>query len=372
MTSTPVSTPTPLPGSPLKIRSLNQLSPYHLTKPRFWLIIAILTIILAIVATGALLTGSESISLAQALRDPTSVDRVILLQIRFPRILTGIITGAALSVCGAALQAMLRNPLADPYVFGVSGGAALGGTLITSLLAAVTAATGMTAMTLSLGASFAGALAAAWLTARLAMTAGRVQVYQALLAGVVVNSFAAAAVTILKLMVSAEKAQQILMWMMGTLAVESIPFPSLAICLAVSAIASLLLIGGARKFNLLLLGHDQSFSTGLDSDKFARRVIVTTAAAVGAATAVTGLIGFVGLVVPHWAKALVGQDHRMAMPAAAIMGGILLTVCDLAGRLLFSLLGTELPVGAFTALIGGPAFIHIIHKAGLQESGAVK
>ena len=304
---------------------------------------------LAAVMVLALGVGSSGVDLTEAWHaDP------LLLAIRLPRVLLAALAGAALAAAGVALQAILRNPLADPYVIGVSGGAALGGVL--ALICQVEAP-----LALPLWA-FAGAVGSTVLLTGMAQWSGRSDPLTLLLCGTIFNAFAAALVTLCKTLVSATKAQEILFWLMGSLGHEA-PSTLLALALYVG-IGAVLLWLGAGALNLLALGDEEAASQGLPVQRARLLIFLAAALLVGAVVSVAGMIGFVGLVVPHVLRLLLGADHRRLLPASLFAGAAFLVVADALARLSFLYLGSEIPVGVITALTGGPFFLALLLRRG--------
>ncbi|MBI4705567.1 MAG: iron ABC transporter permease [Deltaproteobacteria bacterium] len=315
--------------------------------------------LLAAAATGAVLLGSEPTSLGAALAGP-GLDRTIIAHVRLPRVALAALSGGGLGMVGAALQALLRNPLAEPYVLGVSGGAALGATV------AITAGLGMATAVGALlvpAAALVGGLGATVLVYAIARAGpGGTAGTTILLAGVMVNSVSAALVTFAKTLVAPAQAQQLLRWLVG--------FVELPTGLALGAVAAYVLAGcawlgrDAGRMNLLALGDEAARTLGVDVPALERRVLLGASCVVGAIVSLTGLIGFVGLVVPHAVRRLFGPDHRRLLPVSFLAGAALLVLCDLGARLAFVPLGTEPPVGAVTALLGAPAFLVILRRGG--------
>lgn len=305
--------------------------------------------------------GSTSIDLLRALdgTGPPSVDRIILLHDRLPRTLLAVIVGAALAAVGTAFQALVRNPLADPFVLGTSGGAALGATIaLVGGIGAIHVAGLVLPGTPLL--AFGGAAASLALVHALSQWRGRLLTVDMLLIGVVFNFFASAVIMFLKTVVAAQKAQEMLLWLMGSLSVEGLAWRDIAASgvLVGGGLVALLLLSPA--LNVVSLGDEGAAHLGIDLDRARRRVFVASSLMVGAAVSVSGLIGFVGLVVPHALRLVLGPDHRLLMPASALAGATLLVLCDLGARLLFPVLTTEAPVGVLTAFIGGPAFVALL------------
>jgi iron complex transport system permease protein len=282
----------------------------------------------------------------------------IVVGYRLPRVLLGAVAGAGLASVGAALQTVLRNPLAEPYILGVSGGAALGATLA---LVGGAAGIGLLAAAGVPVAAFAGAVAATaivWVLVR----SGRGGGAAVLLAGVVVNSITLAFVTVFQALADPSRVQSLLWWLMGVLDVPSwsqLGFVALYVAGGIAVLAV-----DAARMNLLALGDEQAASLGVDVRALERRTFFACAAVVGAVVSATGSIGFVGLVVPQGMRRLGGPDLRRLLPASALAGGATLVACDLVVRVLASHVHTEIPVGAITALIGGPVFLVLLQRRG--------
>lgn len=307
------------------------------------------------VLAGVLL-GSEPISVSRALADAESFDRAAIL-LRLPRVLLGAMAGAGLSVVGVALQASLRNPLAEPYVLGVSGGAALGATI--AIVLGLAASTWLGASLLPIFALLGG-LAAVVFVHGLAREKGHSSSATLLLVGVVVNAFASALITFMKSTVSAEKSQALLFWLVGFL---DAPRPATLVFVAIyTLLGTVLILRDAPRLNLLALGDETAGSLGVDVRGLSHRTLFASSLVVGAVVSVTGLIGFVGLVVPHALRRIVGPDARVLVPTSFFAGAAFLVGCDLASRLAFHKLGTIPPVGAVTALVGGPVLVWLLRR----------
>jgi iron complex transport system permease protein len=290
----------------------------------------------------ALGVGTSSLNLLAFLQPDE-----IVLRLRLPRVILAALTGAGLAASGVTFQALLRNPLADPYIVGVSGGAALGG--IVALLFGVTSH-----IVLPLFA-FMGAGGSAFLIFSLARWSGRSDALSLLLMGVIFNAFAGAVVTFVKTIVSATKAQEILFWLMGVIGVESSStLIGLSIYLCIGAIILLLM---SNALNLLVLGEEKAQTLGLDTDKVRLSCFLAASLMVGAVVAFSGMVGFVGLVVPHILRRIFGADHRWLIPASLVGGATFMVVADALARLTFYCFGTEIPVGVITAFTGGPFFL---------------
>lgn len=308
---------------------------------------------LALVVLLSVSFGSGSATLADLFASGAP-GRAILLGYRLPRVLLGAVAGAGLAAVGASFQCVLRNPLAEPYVLGVSGGAALGATI--ALAAGLAGATllGAAGVPLAAFAGGLGATAVVWGLVR----AGRGGGASILLAGVVVNAIAGAWIAVIESLSPPGRVQSVVWWLMGSLDVPSwgqLGFVSLY----VAAGLAVLLLDAAR-MNVLSLGDEPAAALGLDVPALERRVVLAGAAVVGAIVSVTGLIGFVGLVVPNALRRRVGPDLRVLMPASALAGAATLVACDLLVRLAARVVHGELPVGALTALAGGPVFLALL------------
>lgn len=305
-------------------------------------------------AAAALIVGSETIDLGLALGSPGSQQHIILWDHRMPRVLQGLATGAALAACGAALQGLLRNPLADPFILGVSGGAALGSAMV--------GLTGLAAVVAEPVGGFIGALVALAVVTSVASRGGRTSPLHMLLVGVVFNAFAGSLLMVLQAVADAAAVQRVLLRLMGTLSVD----PSRPLLLPALVTASLVGVVGltvkSRSLDLLALGDETARSLGVEPERLRRVLFVIISIAVGAVVAATGLIGFVGLIVPHAIRLAFGPDHRLLIPASALGGAALVVGADAVVRLLSGPLGTELPVGVLTTALGGPLFLWLLHR----------
>jgi iron complex transport system permease protein len=319
---------------------------------------------LAASCAAALLLGPQPISLASALAG-VEPDAAILFGLRMPRVLLGALVGAGLATAGVALQALLRNPLAEPFVLGVSGGAALGGTAALAASALIGPATMLGALassgtSVALGASV-GAAASTALVFALGRIGGKLVPEAALLVGVVFNAFAAGVITVVKVMVPPEDAARLLYWLMGAIGYAD-PGTLLAGAILLG-LAVTVLVALSAQLNLLSLGDDEAASLGVEVGRSRGAVFLAASLATGAAVALAGLVGFVGLIVPHLLRRLFGPDHRVLLPASALFGAAFLVLADAAARLAFLPLGSEPPVGALTALLGGPLFLWLLRRS---------
>jgi iron complex transport system permease protein len=284
--------------------------------------------------------------------DATS--RLILFDVRLARVLLAGCVGAALSVAGCAYQAVLRNPLADPYILGISGGAALGAVIFI-------AAAPATILGLSAGrpmAAFAGALITLVILFGLARFQGRTETTALLLTGVVLNAFDSA---IIQFFVSAgdpARFQGTLSYLMG--AMVSPAWSSLITVAALCGIGIALLGAHSHTLNLLALGDEEAAQLGVGVERATWTIVIAASLITAAAVAFTGIVGFVGLIVPHAMRRIFGADHRVLVPASAIGGAAVLMLADSVARTLLS--PTELPVGVVTAIVGGPFFLVLLMR----------
>jgi iron complex transport system permease protein len=303
------------------------------------------------------LVGSTSISLRRAL-DPSlpfadNVDAQIFFVARLPRTLAGALVGGALAAAGVVFQGLLRNPLATPFTLGVSAGAALGAMLALTFNWTF----GWAGVAGAPLASFAGSLAAVGIVYALAMAKHRgLSTNVLLLAGVTLNSFFSALILFIQYFADVAETFRMLRWLMGDLDVSSYRPLMTATPLLVVALAVFAWL--ARPLNLLSLGPDAAETHGLDVVRAQRAAFFSASLATGAAVSVGGPIGFVGIVIPHLVRLLVGADHRVVLPSAILFGAAFLVGCDLVARTAMAPL--DLPVGVITAFIGGPFFLWLL------------
>jgi iron complex transport system permease protein len=318
-------------------------------------LLAIVTCVLAPVV------GTTRISLARVF-DPSipfdqNVDAQIFFIARLPRVLTGALVGSALAAAGVVFQAMLRNPLATPFTLGVSAGASLGAMLV--IIFGGSFALGPLS-TVPL-ASFVGAAAATYLVYWLATREGHVMSTSVLLlAGVTLNSFLSAIIVFIQYLADFAQLYRAARWIMGDLDIGS--FGTLTASLPFVLIAFVLFALLPSTLNLLSLGKDAAAARGVDVPRAQRIAFFSASLATAAGVSLAGPIGFVGIVVPHLVRLLVGVDHRIVLPASALFGAAFLVACDLAARTLLA--PVEIPVGIVTAMIGGPFFLWLLVRKG--------
>lgn len=296
--------------------------------------------------------GYEHITPELLRRD--AIARAVFFRVRLPRVILAAITGGSLAVVGAALQAHFRNPLADPFTLGVSGGGALGASLAIAL--------GWGARTFGVPvlfvASFAGAMAAVLIVYRIARSGVIVLPGALLLAGVIVNMIAASGVLVLVYITESNRALEILRWTTGSL--DAVGFDivwRMAVALTPAWIA---LFAFSRDLHLLAMDEETAAALGVNVRRTERMVYFLSSVIVGVTVAVGGTIAFVGLIVPHAARLLFGQDLRIVLPSSFLSGAAFLIIADAIARV--AIPSTELPVGAVTALIGGPFFLWLLTR----------
>ncbi len=339
-------------------------SPFS-TRPLF----IALGLLLVLVLWLSLALGPVSLPLGDTLRAalrllglPLTADaslqqaELILSQIRMPRTLLGLAVGMVLALCGVAMQGLFRNPLADPGLVGVSSGAALGAAVAIVGGAAFGGLPEAFAPYLLSACAFVGGLLVTALVYRLGRRDGQTNVATMLLAGIALTALAGAAIGLFTYLADDATLRTLTFWNLGSLNGASYArlWPLLLATLAVA----LWLPRRARALNALLLGESEARHLGFDVERLKRELVFCTALGVGAAVAAAGLIGFIGLVVPHLMRLLVGPDHRLLLPASALAGASLLLLADLVARL--ALAPAELPIGIVTALIGAPFFLYLL------------
>ena len=283
-----------------------------------------------------------------------AVHRSILLELRLPRAVLGLLVGGGLALAGSVFQALLRNPLAEPFILGISGGAAAGAVLVLALgLAAVGSG-------LLPAAAFAGALVAILLVFRVASAAGRaLDVRVLLLAGVVVGSFFSAVIALTLSLSEARAVRSAILWMMGSLAGAT--WGSVGVVAAYTLPSALLLMGLARALNLMAVGEETATYLGTDVEKVKRVAYGVASLVTAAGVSVAGIIGFVGLIVPHGIRLLIGSDQRFLLPLSFLAGAAFLALADLAARMVLAPI--EIPIGVVTAFLGVPLFLVLLRRS---------
>jgi iron complex transport system permease protein len=342
-----------------------------------WVLLGLMALLLAVVVL-ALGSGAVAIAPGQTLAilgaqvgialpwEFTAQQQAVLLTIRAPRILLGVLVGAGLAAAGAALQGLFRNPLADPGLIGVSSGAALAAVAVIVLglppLALAGGGLGLYALPL---AAFGGGLLATLLVAWLAQQGGHAQLGTLLLAGIAINALAGAGTGLLTYLADDEQLRTLTFWSLGSLGGTT--WREVAAIAPPIGFALALIAWRARVLNALLLGDREAGHLGFAVERTKRILIVAAALAVGSAVAVAGIIGFVGLVVPHLLRLAQGPDHRFLLPGSALLGAALLVCADLLARTV--VVPSELPIGIVTALLGGPFFFWLLWRQRRQQGG---
>jgi len=326
----------------------------HLTRRRLAATLAVLGLGLALSVVGATLVGPAPASLARALAPGGAAgpDGIIIFRTRLPRVLLGAVVGASLATAGTALQGVLRNPLACPHVLGISGGAALAGVL--AILAGASVAS-LAIPAAAFGGAL-GALALVWFGAR---AGGRTTPHAILLVGVVFNTFAAAMIMLVEALATYTQVRGVLFWIMGSLSTQSYGLVAAVAALALAGLGWL--VRHAHDVNLLGVGDEDAYELGVDVEAVRRAVFVAASILVAAAVSVSGMIGFVGLIVPHLLRLLLGPDHRLLLPASFVGGATFLVWCDALART--ALGAAEVPVGVVTALAGAPFFLVLLRRS---------
>jgi iron complex transport system permease protein len=317
--------------------------------------------LLPVVALLSLTVGTVSISWVEALRavvgssSATQID-TILFDIRLPRILLAIFVGAVLASTGAVMQGLFRNPLADPSLIGVSSGASVGASLMIVIAGGFIQGGALVGLSLVSIGAFVGGFTATLLVYRLATSGMGTSVTTMLLAGIAIGALAGALNSLLSYFSDNDMLRQISLWQMGNLSGAS------WLKVSIMGVVAILLMGlfprDSRALNALLLGESEARHLGINVQRVKRRLIVLTALGVGVSVAVAGLVGFVGLIMPHIIRLMIGPDHRWLIPASGLAGAILLVVADSLARVV--VIPAELPTGILTAILGAPFFVALL------------
>jgi iron complex transport system permease protein len=332
---------------------------------RFFSAIAVLAVLLAGVILMAALLGSERLPFSETLCAMFSAlwgggscgltpqQSSILFDIRLPRVFLGVAVGAALAVSGASYQSLLRNPLAEPYLLGVSNGAAIGTMFALVFFLNFT----LSRPLLAFGGAMASTFAVYWI-ARGGRRGAGMSVERLALAGVIVTTFLSSGIVLVTSLLDATKLRTFTFWLLGDLSAAS--RDSLIVTLPTVIAGTIILATLARALNLLQIGERDAFDFGVEVQRTRLLVFIVAGALVGTSVAASGSVGYVGLVVPHLVRLSLGSDNRLVIPASAFAGAIFVTLADTAART--AIAPRELPVGAITALIGAPLFIYLLKK----------
>ncbi|ONH35554.1 ABC transporter permease [Protofrankia sp. BMG5.30] len=286
------------------------------------------------------------------------IDDQIIWQVRTPRVLLAFVVGAGLAVTGAVLQAVVGNPLADPYVLGVSSGASIAAVAVLTLGGVAT--TGLLPTIGVSGAAFAGAVATLVLVIALGRRQGRLDPHRLLLAGVAIGYLLQAGTSFLQLRVGSNQLAAVLFWLLGT--VSGADWQKLRLPTVIVLAATVWLLAQARQLNALVLGDEAAASLGVSVSRLRAQLLAVCAALTAAVISVAGGVTFVGLVAPHCVRLLIGSDHRRLLPVAALLGGVFLVLADLVGRVVARPM--EVPLSIVTAVAGVPFFLLLLRRSG--------
>jgi cobalamin transport system permease protein len=336
-----------------------------LDRRKMILVNGVLLALLALSIVGCALLGPVRLDLTHALQNifSSNPDSEILFRARLPRVLLGVAIGGGMASCGVVLQALLGNPLACPQMLGVSGGASLGGIVgliffpnwLLPLAGGLLGEISWVPL-----AAFLGALLSMIFVYRFSLFHGRLHPYHLLLSGVIFNAFIAAVIMFLNSIVDFYQAQGLLFWLMGSLSTRA--YLTVAFIWAYIILGFLWLWSNGLSLNLITLGEEAAMQLGVETGALQRQVFVASSLMIGAMVSVSGMIGFVGLMVPHVMRLIVGSDHRLLLPASFLAGGIFLCWADTLARILLA--PAELPVGIITAFFGGPFFLFLLYREG--------
>jgi iron complex transport system permease protein len=330
-----------------------------LTSRKLAIRVVICLAVLVVVMCLCAFVGTQEISLKRVFAGPgkvpgENIDYEIFVGVRLPRVILAALVGAALACSGVILQAILRNPLADPYILGISSGAGLG--VIIAVISGVT-------WSLWAGSpiavfAFAGALGTVWLVWCIGHFTGKSQVTNLLLAGVVINAFFSAVIMFLTSIAKSEQVHSTIFWLMGNITEKSLTVLGISAGCILAGIFALFCI--SHRLNVLTFGEEEAKGLGVDTAKV--RVIAFGFAAfiTAIAVSISGLVGFVGLIIPHGVRLVFGPDHRQLLPVSGIIGGVFLVAADTLARTIVA--PAQLPVGVITAIAGGPFFLVLLAK----------
>lgn len=331
---------------------------------KIW-IIPIMTVILILIIVAAISIGTVFVPIKTIIKvilhkiglyGNTGFEyeqQAIIYYVRLPRVLAAVLIGAALATVGAVLQGMFRNPMADPGIIGVSSGASLG--------AVAAIALGLSSQGLFYMPLFAsvGAILAALIILTLSLRGGRVATFTLILSGIAVSTFFGAVTSMILSITSRDNVHEFIFWAMGNL--YSIRWESIKLVVIPIILGVIILMTFARDLNVMLLGEEEAQSVGVNSSKIRIMILLVAAVTTAAAVCISGPISFVGLIVPHIIRIIIGPDHRLLLPASAIGGSIFLVACDLISRVVF--IPTEINVGIVTSLVGAPYFLYLLTKS---------
>ena len=324
---------------------------------RITIVSLVLLIILIIAILAALAIGSTSTGIMPVYHalfdheDANAMTSAIILHLRLPRALLAALVGAALSLGGLVFQAILRNPLAEPYILGISGGSAIGA--IIGILMGLSRFPGVSLL------SFTGSLIILFLIVIISSGHSILKKDSLLLAGVMVNSFCSAVIMFLISMTQDSRLHNIMFWLMGDLSLADVNQAGILAAILLPCFILIFLL--SNSMNILLLGKEMALTMGISVKVITLTLLITTSLMVSATVSNCGLVGFVGLVIPHILRLSLGSDHRVLVPACILGGGAYMVICDLMARTLPE--QGEMPAGVITAMIGAPIFIFLLKKS---------
>ena len=331
----------------------------QLTPTRLIIKIALCFALLVVVMFVCSLVGTQKVSLAAVFAGPgnepgQNIDYDIFVRVRVPRIILAALVGAALAASGVALQAILRNPLAEPYILGISSGAALG--VITAVMLGLSwRFLGGSPLAIM---AFVFALGTVWLVWLVGHLAGGSGITSLLLAGVVVNAFFSAVIMLLTSIVDSQQLRSTIFWLMGNITEKDFTTLFLSAIFIIAGIAGLFAI--CQKLNVLTFGRQEAQSLGVNPRAITLVAFAIASFITAVAVGLSGLVGFVGLVVPHSVRLVFGPDHRQLLPTSALVGAAFVVVCDTIARTILA--PAQVPVGVITAIVGGPVFLFLLAR----------
>lgn len=324
-----------------------------------WALLIALPVVLVLgMLSGAIWVTPQAFiaTVQQSLQDgASSLESLILFSIRLPRVILAALLGAVLAGAGAAMQGLFRNPLADPSLIGVASGASAGAGFVVVFGGAFLPA-GLVGMSLVAVGAFVGGFVAVILVYRLATTEAGTSVSTMLLAGIAISALAGALNSLFSFFADNDMLRRISLWQMGSL--EGANWERVGIVAVAAVLMITVLPRQSQALNALLLGESEARHLGVAVESLKRRIILVTAFGVGIAVATSGIVAFVGLMVPHWVRLLIGPDHRYLIPGSLLMGAVFMVVADTLARVL--ILPAELPTGVITALLGAPFFVSLL------------
>lgn len=320
--------------------------------------IAFLTIVTIVIILLDLSWANWPLSISQVIDvlmgGGSSVNRTIVMTINLPRVVMGIFVGAGLAVSGAVMQAMFRNPMASPYILGLSNGAALGAALgMVTTIPLIPVAIAVPAL------AFIVCFATVMLVYMLSRVGGNIQIETLLLSGIAVSALLSALVSLLTFLSSQDQMEQIVFWTMGSLSKAT--WSNLMFVVPVISMGIILMATLSKELNAMMLGDAHAMDLGVDIRKVRIILLIFSTLVIAAAVSFVGVIGFVGLIIPHIVRLVVGPNNRILIPVSAFAGATYLVVCDYIAHSMYTITGV-LPIGIITAIVGGPYFIYLLRK----------